>query len=143
MLCVRDKCVFCVLHRKFKMVPKSGEKTFLLQKVASRLGRYPAGQKFCQNLSILLRFRDKRFFICFTQIQDARQKWQENNFWEKSPVDPGDTLWVKNFIAIALSRSVSEINTFLCLTQKFKMAAKCGGKMLFCKKSPVISANTM
>ena len=47
------------------------------------------------------------------------------------PVDSADTLWVKNFVEIALSRSVSEINMFLHFTQKFKMAAKSGGKMIF------------
>ena len=37
---------------------------------------------------------------------------------------------VKNFIENALSRSVSKINAILCFTQKFKMAAKSGGKMI-------------
>ena len=45
----------------------------------------------------------------------------------------GDTIQVKNFVEIALSHSVSEINRFLHLTQKFKMAAKshipCGSKI--------------
>ena len=40
------------------------------------------------------------------------------------PVDSADTLRIKNFIEIALSHSVSEINLFLHLTQKFKMATK-------------------
>ena len=43
------------------------------------------------------------------------------------------TLWVKNFVKIALSRSVSEINSFLRLMQKFKMAAKNGRKTIFAK----------
>ena len=55
----------------------------------------------------------------------------KNDFCEKSPVDSADTLGVKNFVEIALSRSVSEISAYLCLTQKFKMAAKSGGKMFF------------
>ena len=66
------------------------------------------------------------------EIQDGHQK-REINFCEKSPVDSADTLWVKNFVEIALSRSVSKINTFLRLTQKFKMAAKSGGKTIFQK----------
>ena len=37
----------------------------------------------------------------------------------------------KNFVEIAISRSVSEINAFLRLTQKFKMAAKSCGKTIF------------
>ena len=43
-----------------------------------------------------------------------------------------NTLWVKNFVKIALSRSVSEINMFLHFTKKFKMAES-GGKMIFAK----------
>ena len=44
-----------------------------------------------------------------------------------------DTLWVKNFIKIALSRTVFKINAFLRFTQKFKMSAKNGGKAIFVK----------
>ena len=65
-------------------------------------------------------------------------------FAKKSPLDSADTLWVKNFVKIALSRSISKINAFLCLTQKFKMAAKSGGKMFFfCEIMPVDSADTV
>ena len=42
----------------------------------------------------------------------------------KSPVDSADTLWVKSFVKIALSCSVSEINMFLHFTQKFKIPAR-------------------
>ena len=44
-----------------------------------------------------------------------------------------DTLWIKNFDKIALSQFVSKINTFLRLTQKFKMATKLAGKLFFAK----------
>ena len=75
------------------------------------------------------------FFVCvcvfYTEIQDGRQKWQENIFCEKPPVDSADTLPVKNFVKIALFRSISEINTFLCLIQ----AAKSGGKMFFLRNN--------
>ena len=74
------------------------------------------------------------FFVFYAEIQNGRQKWRENDFCEKSLVDSADSLWVKNFIEIALSRSISEINAFLCLTQKFKMAAISGGKMVFLAK---------
>ena len=67
----------------------------------------------------------------YTEIQVGRQKWQENNFCASSPAD---SMWVKNIVEIALARSISEINAFLHLTQKFKMAAKsqipCGSKIL-------------
>ena len=42
-------------------------------------------------------------------------------------------LEVKNFDKIALSCTISEINAFLHFTQKFKMAAKYGGKTIFGK----------
>ena len=67
------------------------------------------------------------------EIQDGHQKKRENNFGEKLPADSADTLWVKNFVEIVLSRSISEINSFLRLTQKFKMAAKSGGKTISAK----------
>ena len=37
----------------------------------------------------------------------------------------------KNFVKIALSGTISKINAFLCFTQKFKMATKSGGKIIF------------
>ena len=76
-------------------------------------------------LFIFLRFMQK--------FKNGHQKWHENDFWEKSPVDSAHNLWVKNFVKIALSCSISEINTFLCFTQKFKMAAKSGRKTIFAK----------
>ena len=86
-------------------------------------------KNFRQNRSILLCFRDKRVFAFYAEIQDGRQKWRENDFREKSPVHSADTLWVKKFAEIA----PFPINAFLHLTQKFKMAAKSGGKMNFAK----------
>ena len=82
-------------------------------KIASRLCRQPAGQKFRGNRSISLHFRDKRVFAFYVEIQDGHQKWRENNFCKKSPVDSAAILWVKNFVEIALSRSISEISVFL------------------------------
>ena len=73
----------------------------------------------------------------------AAKSGGENDCWEKSPVQSTDTLWVKSFAKITPSCSVSQINTFFCFTQKFKMAAKSGGKTLLCKKSPVHSADTL
>ena len=69
------------------------------------------------------------FFLFYEKIPYS---W-ENDFWGKSPVESADTLWVKNLVEIALSCSVSEINPFLCITQKFKMATKSGGKTIFGK----------
>ena len=46
------------------------------------------------------------FFAFYVEIHDGHQKWGggKNDFWEKSPVDYLDTLWIKNFIKIALPR---------------------------------------
>ena len=111
---------FLHFMQKFKMAAKSGGKRFL-GKVTSRLCRYPVGQKFRRNHSISIRFRDKHFFAFYAEIQDGRQKWRETNYWKKLLLDSADTLWVKNFVEIALSRSVSKnkrvfANTFEDLT---------------------------
>ena len=107
----------------------------ILGKVTSRLCRYPANEKFRRNRSILHRFQDKCIFAFYAEIQDGCQKWWENEFWEKPPVHSTDVLQVKNFVEIALSHTVSEINLCLHFTQKFKMVAKNGGKTIF-GKSP-------
>ena len=72
---------FCVLCRNSKWPPKVVGKQFL-GKIASRLSRQPAGQKFRGNRSISLHFRDKQVFAFYAEIQDGRQKLLENNFWK-------------------------------------------------------------
>ena len=111
---------FLRLKQKFKMAAKSGGKTIF--------------EESCQK-TISLCFRDKLFFFFafHTEIQDGHQKWRENNFCKMSPIDSTDTLRIKKFVQIALSRSVSKINVFSCLMQKFKMATKSGGKTIFAK----------
>ena len=44
-----------------------------------------------------------------------------------------DNLRVQNLVEIALSHTISEMNALLHFTQKFKMAAKSGGKVIFVK----------
>ena len=58
----------------------------------------------------------------------AIKKWQENDFCKMLSVHSADTLRVQNFVEIALSHTIFEINALLRFTQKFKMAAKSGGK---------------
>ena len=58
----------------------------------------------------------------------ANKKWLENDFWGNSAVVSAGNLKVENFIEIALSHTVSELNAFSHFTQKFKMAAKNGWK---------------
>ena len=90
-------------------------------------------QKFCQNRSCLNCFQDKCDFVYYAEIHDGRQKWPENNFWEKSPDDSAHTLEVKYFTEITLAHKVSKINV-LHFTQKFKMTTKNGGKTIFGKR---------
>ena len=68
----------------------------------------------------------------YAEIRDA-YKMAQKQFWEKSPVDSADTLGVKTLDKIVLSCTVSEINAFICFTQKFKMAAKNGVIMIYGK----------
>ena len=60
------------------------------------------GQKFDRNHSISHCFQDKCIFAIYSEIQDGHQKWWENDFCKKSPVNSADTL-----CEITLSRSVS------------------------------------
>ena len=62
--CTVYKMCFCVLHRNSRWPPKMVGKRFLV-KNASRLCRYPAGQKFRQNRTILHRLQD--VFLRITQ----------------------------------------------------------------------------
>ena len=50
---------------------------------------------------------------------------------KKLPDNSVDTLGVKIFGKIDLSHTVSEINAFVCFTQKFAMATQNGGKTIF------------
>ena len=70
----------------------------------------------------------------------ATKKWRESDFCKMSSVHSADTLRVQNFVEIALSHTVSKMSVLLRFTQKFKRAAKSGGKAIFVKKSPVDSA---
>ena len=79
---------------------------------------------------ILNCFRDKHIFAFYPEIQDGHQKWRENDFWPTVADDSANTLWVKNFIGIALPRTVSKIHTLLHFTQNFKMASENGGKTI-------------
>ena len=124
--------MFCVQRRNSRWPPKVAGKHYL-RKVTSRFWSCPAGQKFRRNRSISLCYLDKHIFAFNAEIQDGRQKSVGKTTFAKSPVDSADTLWVKNFVEIPVSQSIIEINMFLRLTQKFKMAAKSGGKIIFAK----------
>ena len=129
---ISEIIVFLRFTQKFKMAAKNGRENNFWGKSPVDC-RYPAGQKFCQNRFISHSYRDECLFDFYAEIQDGHQKWRENDFWGKSPVDSPDTLQIKTFAEITLSRTVYEINGFLYLTQKFKMAAKSGRKVIFGK----------
>ena len=75
-------------------------------------------------------------YLCLTQkFKMAAKSGGKTFLCEIMAVDSADTLWVKYFVEIALSRSIAEINTFLHFTQKFKMAAKSGGKTILEKSN--------
>ena len=63
---------------------------------------------------ISLCFQDKRVCAFKAEIQDGRQKWRENNFWEKTE----DTLRVKNFCRNRSISLLSEINAFFCILRR-------------------------
>ena len=81
-------------------------------------------------------FPDKCVLRFMQKFKMATKKWRESDFCKMSPVHSTDTLWVQNFVEIALSCTASEINALLRLMQKFKMAAKSGGEAIVVK-SPV------
>ena len=87
-------------------------------------------------------FRDKYVFVFYAEIQDGHQKWREKDFWENSPVDSLDTLWVKKFVKITLSRTVSEINAFFCVLRRNSRWRQKWQENDFRETSPVDSADT-
>ena len=94
----------------------------------------PAGQKFRGNHSISNGFPDKCVLRFTQKFKMATKKWRESDFCKMLPVHSADILQVQNFVEIALSCTVSEINALLRFTQKFKMAAISGGKAIFWRK---------
>ena len=52
------------------------------------------------------------FFEFNVEIQDGRQNWWENDFWERLPDDYNETAGIKTFVKTAVSRTVSQINAF-------------------------------
>ena len=89
-----------ILHSKKQSIPMSindfAELTIFLCLICFSI--YAKIQGFIDECAFL-----GFFFFVLGEMQDGRQKWRENNFWKKPPVDPADTLWVKNFIQNAIS----------------------------------------
>ena len=55
--------MFCNFYEKFEMAAILGETKFFLKIRMATLQRYPVGQKFCGNCSILHGFRDISSFV--------------------------------------------------------------------------------
>ena len=69
------------------------------------LGRLPSTQI---SLKWLSRNVFARCVFAFTQkFKMAAKNGGENNFWEDLPVDSAYTLWVKNFVEIALQEGTA------------------------------------
>ena len=123
---------FCTLRGNSRWPPKVAGKRFL-PKVASTLCRYPMGPNFVEialsrtvfKINALLRFRQK--------FKIAAKSGGKAIYAKKLPVHYSYTLLVQNYVEIALSRTVLEINALLRFTKKFKMAAKSGRKVIFVK----------
>ena len=75
-------------------------------------------------------FCNKCVFAVYAEIQDGHQKWRAY-FWEQLPYDSAVIFGIKNLVKITLFRTVYEINALLHFTQKFKMASKNVGKIIF------------
>ena len=66
--------MFLPFTQKFKMAAKMAGKQFL-----GNVGVHSADTLCVKNFV-------EWVFVFYAEIQDGRQKWRENNFWEKSPV---------------------------------------------------------
>ena len=111
----------------FKMAAKNGGKQFL-EKVASQLWGYPSDKNF-NKIALSRIVSEINAFLHFTQkFKMATKKWQQNDFWEKSPVDSADTLGVKTFNKIAVSHTVSEEMRLCVLHRNSRWSPKMAGK---------------
>ena len=120
---------FCVLRKNSRWLPKVAEK----QRICSRICRYPMGPKFCQNCSILHCFQDKCAFAFYAEIQRWMLKLAGKRCLFKVAsrllhIGCGSRILSKSLYLTPFLRYV-----FLRFTQKFKMAAKGGVKMIFVK----------
>ena len=115
---------FCVLQflrkfRKFKMAAIFGE-TKIFWKLAKYSAEISCGSKILSKLLYLARFlRYKNFCVLqflrkFRKFKMAAILGETKIFWKLGKLLRRDTLRVKNFVEIALSSMVFEIQAFLC-----------------------------
>ena len=104
-----------------------GKTNFFLNTGMATLQRYPVGQKFLRNRSMQHDFRDISIFVFCNFCEKLKNsKWLtflagQNFFGKLGWPLCRDTLWVKNFVEIALSNF--GVLQFLRKIRKFKMAA--------------------
>ena len=109
-------CNFCEKFENSKWPHFWQDKKFWKIQMATP-ERCPVGQTFRRNCSISHGFRDIIIFVLCKICENSkwlpflvRQIFLEISRW----LHCRDTLWVKNFVKIALSRTVFEIQAFLC-----------------------------
>ena len=73
----------------------------------------------------------------------AAKKWRENDFWQNIADDTVYTLQVKNYIEMAVSCTVSEINMFCILCRNSIWPPKMAGKLFFWQKVEDNSTHTL
>ena len=111
MLCFGDKRVFLRFTQKFKIVAKSGGKTFFCKKSPVDSADTVRVKNFIE-ISLSCSVSEINAFFLFYANSRWPPKVAGKRFFGKIPVDSADTLRIKNFIKIAVSCSVPEINMF-------------------------------
>ena len=124
---------FCILCRNSRRAAKDDRKKYL-ENSRHLILQVPWGSKILSKWLYFALFPRHVVLRFMQKFKMTTKKWQENEFGEKTLVDSADTLGFKNFVEIAPSHSVSEINGFLHLTHKFKRPPKMAGKHFWRKR---------
>ena len=106
--CSQDKCIFL-----FYAEIQDGRQKWRESNFCKKFPVHSAGTLPVKNLVEIALSRttdpDKFFFAFYLDNLDGRQNWRERDFGGKLPVHSAENLWVKNFVEIALSCTISEI----------------------------------
>ena len=123
-LTISDINTFFCFRQKFKMAGKNGGKTIFHKSCQLTLWT-PWGSKILFKSLYLAPFLRQIHFYVLRRNLRWPPRMSGKRLLEKVRY-PG----VNFFFKISLSRTIFEINAFLHFTQKFKMAAKSGGKRI-------------
>ena len=88
---------FLHLMQKFKMATKNGGKMIIGKSHQLTLLIPSLGVKNFDQIDVSHTISQINAFLRFTQKFKMAAQWQENDFWENSSVDSGDTLALKIF----------------------------------------------